>query len=59
MFDEIEDQYDSDDEDTRRKTNAKIKKLKSKLDKYEEDTEWDKMIEKYLTTEKSKKLKLR
>ena len=47
MFDEIEDQYDSDDEDTRRKTNAKIKKLKSKLDKYEEDTEWDKMIEKY------------
>ena len=47
MFDEVEEQTDSDDEDTKRKANAWIKKIKMKLDKFEEDTEWDEMIEKY------------
>lgn len=47
IFEELEEQYNSADEDTKRKTSAWIKKLKSKLDKYEVSTEWTKMIKKY------------
>ena len=47
MFEEFEEQADSDDEDTKRKTNAWIKKIKMKLDKYEVNTEWNQMVEKY------------
>jgi hypothetical protein len=47
MFVELENQYDSGDEDTRRKTDAWIKKLKMKLDKFETETEWFQMVDQF------------
>lgn len=46
-FEDLEDQVDRDDEDIKRKTNAWIKKLKQKLDKYEAETERSQIIEKF------------
>ena len=47
QINELSEWVDSDDEDTKRKTQEGIKKLKQRLDKYEWDTESSRVIEEF------------